>query len=476
MPALPFFSLAPSVSQASPSTPLVQDNLNQSKGLQGPDQWQTLSDESASDTLNSPFWQQLQSATEQFELPQGQELAAFAAPLLPKVITTQSMKQMDIDLDSTKALQAQIYNGELSITNIQETDTLNLEDSTGASLQGFQFIESQRQAQPHLQTNTHTQQAQMDQSMAQVMSPERNRQQALDNAGPQLDKTLESPLTQRINASAQMAAGQVNPETQATTQAVNSRLVADSMKLNNNRLSDELNTELPEGLDSELLETKPIHEKPITLATSPSKDATQMQPLQATSVDTQTLTEGKALAQDALQGIARDGQTHQKSMALDTQSQTQGTNTEKAPATFNKLDVPPNHPQWNDQVAKRVMIMANESMQSARIQLDPPELGALEVKIKVQHDQVSVSFGSNNQMVRDALEAQSPRLRELMEQQGINLADVDVSEHASQQSGQDAQGEFAEGGTASDDGTIEADAQDTQTVTLESDSLVDYFA
>jgi len=90
-------------------------------------------------------------------------------------------------------------------------------------------------------------------------------------------------------------------------------------------------------------------------------------------------------------------------------------------------------PQWAGMVAERTAMMAAQNIQSADIQMDPPELGPLHVRIHVQNDQVSVSFTSAHAPVREALDQTAMRLRELCEQQGMNLVDVDVSDQQAQQ-------------------------------------------
>ncbi|MFT5084014.1 MAG: flagellar hook-length control protein FliK [Lentisphaeria bacterium] len=68
-------------------------------------------------------------------------------------------------------------------------------------------------------------------------------------------------------------------------------------------------------------------------------------------------------------------------------------------------------------------------MKFADIQLDPPELGPMQVKVSVNQDQASVTFVSANAQVRDALEQTVSRLREMLNEQGLNLVNVDVSSH-----------------------------------------------
>lgn len=109
-------------------------------------------------------------------------------------------------------------------------------------------------------------------------------------------------------------------------------------------------------------------------------------------------------------------------------------------------------------INERVQWMMGAQKQVAEIQLDPPELGALQIKVSTQNDQTSVNFVVANAAVKDALEQQMPKLREFFEQQGIDLGDVNVadgsetpnSEHDQAQklsgngSEQDAQDELAD--------------------------------
>jgi flagellar hook-length control protein FliK len=85
---------------------------------------------------------------------------------------------------------------------------------------------------------------------------------------------------------------------------------------------------------------------------------------------------------------------------------------------------------WGESIAQRVSLMAGLKVSSAQIQLDPPELGAMTVKVSVNGDQASVSFHSPHAVVRDALELSFPRLQEMMGQQGLQLTDAQVSDNS----------------------------------------------
>lgn len=100
------------------------------------------------------------------------------------------------------------------------------------------------------------------------------------------------------------------------------------------------------------------------------------------------------------------------------------------PVTQLSVSTPVQQPQWGEAVAEKVMWMSAKGIKEADIQLDPPELGPLSVKVSVSQEQAHVSFTVQHASVREALDQHAMRLREMFEQEGINLADVDVSDHS----------------------------------------------
>jgi flagellar hook-length control protein FliK len=134
----------------------------------------------------------------------------------------------------------------------------------------------------------------------------------------------------------------------------------------------------------------------------------------------------------------------------------------------------PGEPVWNQAVNDRVMVMASKNGQFADIQLDPPELGSLQVRLHLKNDQVSVVFNTPHGSVREALEQNMPRLREMFADQGLNLSDSSVEDHSRGQqrgeSGSDSRSSFA--GYQSDI----VDDNRIEVVQGESLSLVDYYA
>lgn len=137
---------------------------------------------------------------------------------------------------------------------------------------------------------------------------------------------------------------------------------------------------------------------------------------------------------------------------------------------------------WSEAVVDRVMLMSSQNLKSAEIQLDPAELGRLEVRINVNQEQTQVTFASPNANVRDALEAQMHRLREMMGQQGMNLLDVNVSDQSLSR-GWQGQGDGSGGGRAGAEVAGLADGEPVGTLidgaqagVSSARGLVDYYA
>jgi hypothetical protein len=134
--------------------------------------------------------------------------------------------------------------------------------------------------------------------------------------------------------------------------------------------------------------------------------------------------------------------------------------------------MPPMHPGWQQAMSERVMWATNQQVQTATMQLDPPELGALQVKLHIFQEQVSVTFTSPHANVRDAVEQSLPRLREMLAEQGMDLGESLVNDQSSDQRRQ--QGDMASGSDyppTSDQGVDEL--PEKSNVGL---SLVDYYA
>ena len=140
-----------------------------------------------------------------------------------------------------------------------------------------------------------------------------------------------------------------------------------------------------------------------------------------------------------------------------------------------KLDMQ-NRAGFGDGLGEKLSLMLGSKVQSADIRLDPPNLGSIEIKIKVEGDKASVIFHSPHGAVRDAVSESIPRLREMLSEQGISLGDVTVS--SGQQQGQGSSGSPSRSpGSASEDSFLSSDPvqPDFSHRSISRDGLVDFF-
>ncbi|MCH8551280.1 MAG: flagellar hook-length control protein FliK [Natronospirillum sp.] len=123
------------------------------------------------------------------------------------------------------------------------------------------------------------------------------------------------------------------------------------------------------------------------------------------------------------------------------------------------------------QLGERLVMMIGQDIQEARIRLDPPEMGAMDIRVTTQGDQVQVHIVAQQPLVRDLLEQQANRLREQLEQQGFTEVQVDISDR---EAGEQTAAEDNDG-----DRTGSEDDQDMQTggadVTRRPVGLVDHY-
>jgi flagellar hook-length control protein FliK len=88
---------------------------------------------------------------------------------------------------------------------------------------------------------------------------------------------------------------------------------------------------------------------------------------------------------------------------------------------------------WGAAISQKIVFMVGSGEQSATLTLNPPDLGPLQVVIKMKNDQVHTSFTSNQPEVRQALETALPQLRDAMTDSGLQLGRTSVSTGFSEQ-------------------------------------------
>jgi flagellar hook-length control protein FliK len=112
---------------------------------------------------------------------------------------------------------------------------------------------------------------------------------------------------------------------------------------------------------------------------------------------------------------------------------TSNTSTDSAPTPTFKVAAGVDTAQFSQGVADRVSLMMDGNLTSAKLQVNPPALGPIEVRIALQGGHAQVSFSSHSAVTRDALESSSDKLREMLGSQGFSSVNVDISQRSFQE-------------------------------------------
>jgi flagellar hook-length control protein FliK len=216
----------------------------------------------------------------------------------------------------------------------------------------------------------------------------------------------------------------------------------------------------------------------------------------ATMLDVQADKDGTGKGDDkAFSGLIDDGLKDLKSASSDTRvddfaNRLAALTQAATPKTANALPV--NQPiamhqnGWTEEVVNRVMYLSSANLKAADIQLQPAELGRLDIRVSMVPDQqTQVTFMSAHPGVREALDGQVHRLRDMFAQQGMGQVDVNVSDQSrgSQDQGQNQQAQSgrsnASGGRldpVGDDVAPSVAEVAANTTSVIGSSVVDYYA
>lgn len=130
---------------------------------------------------------------------------------------------------------------------------------------------------------------------------------------------------------------------------------------------------------------------------------------------------------------------------------------------------------WDGEFLGRVSMLIKGGIQEAKIQLSPPEMGRLEIKVSTDGDSAKIMFSVDNIAAKDAIEQAMPRLRELLEQGGLQLAHSEVADHSQSHQGQGEVDETASGSDLLMDAEGDKEDNSWQLGISLSNSTVDYY-
>ncbi|WP_330984427.1 MULTISPECIES: flagellar hook length control protein FliK [Enterobacterales] len=140
-------------------------------------------------------------------------------------------------------------------------------------------------------------------------------------------------------------------------------------------------------------------------------------------------------------------------------------------------------PEWQQNVSQHITLFTRQGQQTAELKLHPENLGQVSITLKLDDNQAQIQMVSPHSHVRAALEAAIPTLRTQLADNGIQLAQSNVSSEsfAGQQQQQSAFGQSSSQRSA-EGGALSADDEETLAVpaSLQSQArgngIVDIFA
>ncbi|BBP63949.1 flagellar hook-length control protein [Pseudomonas sp. Cab53] len=232
--------------------------------------------------------------------------------------------------------------------------------------------------------------------------------------------------------------------------------------------------------------------------TSAQTFAAGMASMLTVQADQDSTSPGSQGGEKAFGGLINEGLKDLTSAASDTRvddfanrlaALTQAATPKTANAVPVNQPIAMNQNGWTEEVVNRVMYLSSANLKAADIQLQPAELGRLDIRVNMVPDQqTQVTFMSAHPGVREALEGQLHRLRDSFTQQGMGQVDVNVSDQSRGSPNQDqpAQQQAQAGRTTSSGGRADASVDEhlpagvaevaASTTSVIGSSAVDYYA
>lgn len=273
------------------------------------------------------------------------------------------------------------------------------------------------------------------------------------NAGADGQKEIEGLIKNLLDGQRQVA---LNNQAQTQGRAPTSNLSA----------SGDLNLELEAGL-SRLVQDKLAEEKVL------SKQELNMQ--------AQKILEAKGLESlNSLLRTARSGIDFLSTNSLSANPS--GLASAARGANLPSLSIFNQAGSFNSEaLMARINMMQSRNLKVADLRLDPPELGSVKVRIRLHNEQTSIHFQSAHPQVREILEQNLPRLREMLQDAGVDIADAGVSDDESvgqnsQTSPDSETNKRNNSALVSSEEDIKTDENSQKDTNIELNSLIDYYA
>ena len=134
---------------------------------------------------------------------------------------------------------------------------------------------------------------------------------------------------------------------------------------------------------------------------------------------------------------------------------------------------------FQEGLMQRFQFMLGTEVQQARVIIDPPQLGPLDLRVAIQGGEAQVQMTAQQAATRDLLEQSLPRLREMFAEVGLELTDADIRHgHQGAQNGAEDARSAGTAGAFGNDAEVPGDDAAAPVVVrrLEGYGLLDVYA
>lgn len=136
---------------------------------------------------------------------------------------------------------------------------------------------------------------------------------------------------------------------------------------------------------------------------------------------------------DLLAGKTDSGTANAANSAQALNAQLHKTEAGQRAPTEAAVRTPVGNPGWNHEFGEKLVWMAKNDQQTAQININPPQLGPIQIHLSINGDQATATFASPFGEVRQAIESSLPQLKEMLASSGIDLGQTNVGANLAQQ-------------------------------------------
>lgn len=149
--------------------------------------------------------------------------------------------------------------------------------------------------------------------------------------------------------------------------------------------------------------------------------------------------------------------------------------TPSSSAATVAMAMSPREPAWSEAFGRNLAELAIKGAREISFHVDPPELGPIEVSLRMDQQRVDINMSASHPLTRDVLQQSLSQLRELFAAGGLQLGGANIE--ARDQGGRDPSQQGQPGSGRQGEAVARLSAElDQQVASLNSQYLLDFYA